>query len=67
MNDLQAFRVIHSLQPGGRRTLPFQGKYFDKYVMFYHDGRKVEVFRDSVLGIVTITQDGVRIGDPRWN
>jgi hypothetical protein len=67
MNDLQAFKVINGLMPGGRRTMPFKGPFFDRYLMFYHDGRKVDVFRDAVTGLVTIVNDGQRIGDPQWN
>jgi hypothetical protein len=66
MNDLQAFKVINSM-PGGRRTMPFNSQYFDRYVMFYRDGRRVEVSRDAVTQIVRIVLDSTELGDPRWN
>jgi hypothetical protein len=66
MNDLQAFKVINSM-PGGRRTMPFNSQYFDRYVMFYRDGRRVEVSRDAVTQIVRIVLDGVEIGPAEMN
>jgi hypothetical protein len=53
--------------PGGRRTMPFNSQYFDRYVMFYRDGRRVEVSRDAVTQIVRIVLDSTELGDPKWN